>query len=296
MGALPTFAPRPIAALGTANGTGPAPLSVTFATAGTTDALRALTAWSLDFGDGSPPASGFGPPPATIVHTYRAGAFTAVLIASDGSGLSGTDSVPIQGFPAPTVTTGWASTLSPTSAALHGTVDPNGMPTNYQFEWGTTPSLGSSSSPVAAGSGTRALPVSNTVTGLAPGTVIYWELVATNGAGATTGGEMTVTMPGGPGGVGSIASTTTSPGSVQLTGTVTPHRLATRWYFVYGTTTAYGIAVPATAGDAGSGISPVPVSASLSGLAAGSSWHFTLVAVNLAGTTFGTDHAFRLAP
>ncbi len=294
MGQLPTFAPRPVAALDTTDGSGPAPLQVTFTTEGTTDALRAITAWSLNFGDGSPPATGSGAPPATIAHTYAAGQFTAVLTVSDGSGLPGTDSLSIQAFPTPTVTSGWATTPSPTSVSLNGTVDPNGMATTYRFEWGTTTSLGASSTPVAVGSGTRSVPVSDTVTGLPPGTSFYWALVASNGAGVASGVQKTVTTPGAPAGIGSIAASATSSTSVRLTGLVTPHRLDTRWYFVYGTTTAYGQSVPVTAGDAGSGISPVQVSVNLSGLAPGSSWHYTLVAVNLAGTRVSTDHTFRL--
>jgi hypothetical protein len=75
-----------------------------------------------------------------------------------------------------------------------------------------------------------------------------------------------------------------------LTGYVDPRGLSTNCYFEYGLTTAYGSQT--TAFSAGSGTSEVMVSASLAGLAAGTAYHFRLVAISSAGTTAGPDHTF----
>ena len=77
----------PVAALAGSPGTGTSPLAVSFATAGTGDRDGPLASWTLDFGDGSPAASGDGDPPATIAHTYaKPGTFTATLTVHDKAG------------------------------------------------------------------------------------------------------------------------------------------------------------------------------------------------------------------
>jgi len=83
----------PVAALTGSPAGGTSPLSVSFATNGTGDRDGPLAAWTLDFGDGSPAATGDGDPPATIAHTYAtAGTFTATLTVRDKAGAQATAS------------------------------------------------------------------------------------------------------------------------------------------------------------------------------------------------------------
>jgi hypothetical protein len=79
--------------------------------------------------------------------------------------------------------------------------------------------------------------------------------------------------------------------SATLNGTVDPNQAATTWYFEYGTTTAYGL--QSAGGDAGAGDDPVAVSIPVSGLSAGTTYHYRLVAVNDDGTVQGPDRTFR---
>ncbi len=95
----------------------------------------------------------------------------------------------------PTVTTEAASEVQQTQAKLNGTVDPRGISTHYYFEYGKTTGYGSSTSSSAAGSGLSTLGESATVTGLEPGTVYHYRLVATSEAGTVYGGDRTVTIP-----------------------------------------------------------------------------------------------------
>jgi hypothetical protein len=80
-----------------------------------------------------------------------------------------------------------------------------------------------------------------------------------------------------------------------LNGTVTPSgEEVTDCHFDYGATAAYGATVPCESSP-GAGASPVAVTASLSGLAAGATYHFRLVATNSRGTTVGLDAILRTA-
>jgi Calx-beta domain-containing protein len=94
-------------------------------------------------------------------------------------------------------------------------------------------------------------------------------------------------------------SATTDPASsvgqtsATLNGTVNPNGKATTYRFEWGPTTAYGSSTQVA--GAGSGSSPVAVTAIISGLTAGKTYHFRVVATSAAGTTFGGDQAFTTA-
>ncbi len=92
---------------------------------------------------------------------------------------------------------------------------------------------------------------------------------------------------------------TTDPASsitstfATLNGRVNPNGLSATYYFEYGTDTNYGSTTPST--DAGSGTSDVSVSANLTGLSAGTTYHFRIVATNSVGTSYGSDATFTTA-
>jgi len=84
-----------------------------------------------------------------------------------------------------------------------------------------------------------------------------------------------------------LAATLITPTGGTLNGTLNPHGLATSCYFQWGTTTGYGNTTATISG--GSGTTTFNVSAILSGLAAGTAYHYRLVAVNSDGTNNGND-------
>jgi hypothetical protein len=98
---------------------------------------------------------------------------------------------------APIVTTGAASEPTTTGARLAATVDANGLQTAFAFEYGTTTSFGSLSAIDSAGSGSGAQAVSLPISGLAPGTVYRYRIVATSSTGTTAGTVRTFTTPAG---------------------------------------------------------------------------------------------------
>jgi hypothetical protein len=91
----------------------------------------------------------------------------------------------------PTVATGTAALVPlSSSATLNGTVNPNGLPTTYIFQWGRSTSYGNTTAVTTAGSGTINTAASAKISGLRSYTVYYYRLVATNSAGTTFGGNM----------------------------------------------------------------------------------------------------------
>ena len=83
-------------------------------------------------------------------------------------------------------------------------------------------------------------------------------------------------------------STAVDPESAALVAGVYPNGFDTTYWWEYGPTTSYGQTTAPT--DVGEGSAPVPISATLAGLSAGTTYHYRLVAQNQAGTTYGYDY------
>ena len=89
------------------------------------------------------------------------------------------------------------------------------------------------------------------------------------------------------------AATAVGSVSATLNGTVNPDGQPATAQFQYGTNTSYG-AVAAVSGPL-TGTTTQAVSASLTGLAAGMTYHFRLSATNVLGATAGLDQTFATA-
>ena len=85
------------------------------------------------------------------------------------------------------------------------------------------------------------------------------------------------------------ASSITQSGAT-VSGTVNPNGQSTTYSFQYGTTTSYGSATSSQV--AGSGNTAVNVSATLTGLSPGTTYHYRITATNAAGTAYGSDLTF----
>ena len=196
----------------------------------------------------------------------------------------------------PIVATNAATGVTDTTATLNGSVTPDGLATTYYFQYGTTTSYGTQvpATPASAGSGMSAIAESTSLTGLTPGTTYDFQIVATNTAGTSQGGNLTFTTAGPPSATTNAASGVTDT-VATLNGSVTPDGLATTYYFQYGTTTSYGTQVPATPASAGSGMSAIAESTSLTGLTPGTTYDFQIVATNTAGTSQGGNVVFTTA-
>jgi hypothetical protein len=135
---------------------------------------------------------------------------------------------------------------------------------------------------------------------LADGTIDVLFRTASGGIGHNwyspcCGGWSQGTVPGSPAIGLPRASTETATGvtsgAATLKGTVSTEGLATSYYFEYGASGAYGLKTPTQ--SAGSGAAEVAVSKALTGLAAGNTYHYRLVATTSEGTSYGSDLTFK---
>lgn len=131
--------------------------------------------------------------------------------------------------------------------------------------------------------------MASSLSGLKAATVYHFRLVASNSLGTTFGADQAFSTSVPP--VvrsGPVRDVTAS--SATATGTVDPKGRSTSWWIEYGTSTSYGSRTSSR--SAGSGFGDRSVSASLSRLVAGTTYHYRVVAMNDVGRTDGTDVAF----
>ncbi|MCX6279991.1 MAG: BACON domain-containing carbohydrate-binding protein [Bacteroidetes bacterium] len=100
---------------------------------------------------------------------------------------------------APLVSTLPATSVAITSATLNGIVNPNGIQTDYHFEYGLTPiSLTFSTPIVSAGAGSVNVDVSADIVGLSPATVYFYKTVGQSTGGTASGLKVKFTTPAAP--------------------------------------------------------------------------------------------------
>jgi RTX calcium-binding nonapeptide repeat (4 copies) len=191
----------------------------------------------------------------------------------------------------PLATTG-AATLSGVAVTLTGTVDPVGRPTSWWFELGPTTSYGTRTLARSAGSGRGAFPVSETVSGLTPGSEYHVRLVAQSSAGTTYGADVVFRTPGVPT-VGRASASAISLARALIRVDVSTGGLETQVWVEFGrggsfATRTAAVRLPAAAGSTG-------VSFRLTGLSPGRRYGFRVVAASVAGTTTGSSATFGTA-
>jgi hypothetical protein len=255
-----------------------------------------IVAWSSTNGGtfGNPSSATNGSGIAAVTFTTSATVGTVhVVTATDNTSLVGTcPSITTIAQLSISVTVA-ATNVTLTSAQLNGTVNPNGSSTSYYFEYGTSTSYGTQTGSASAGSGTNAMTVNAAVSGLTPGTLYHYQVVATNGAGTSRGSDMTFTTTAIAPTVATVAASNVATATAQLNGTVNPNGLSTTYYFEYGTSTSYGTQSSVT--SSGSGANSLTVNATVSGLTPATMYHYRVVATNSAGTSQGSDMAFTTA-
>jgi len=193
----------------------------------------------------------------------------------------------------PFVETRAASNIKGSTATLNGVVNANDLPTFVTFEYGTTPSHGttiaSSQSPIT---GNISGYVSADITGLKAGITYYFRVVAVNSLGKATGIDIPFKYSGEIPFAKTNAATNNSPRTVQLNGIVNAHGLSTAVTFEYGTTTYYGTTITATQNSV-TGTTSTRVSANITNLKPGTDYHYRIIATNDEGTIYGEDVTFK---
>jgi subtilisin-like proprotein convertase family protein len=228
--------------------------------------------------------------PGAIYHFQAIG--TNALGTNYGGDLTFTNLVDL-----PTVITAPATNITATTATLEAIVNPGGAATTLYFEYGlATNGLTNFSATLSL---TNNLNSTNFwglgVTNLTPGSVYYFQAVATNSSGTNYGGILSFTNPlAGPLPYAFTAPATLATGpSAQLNGFATPNGSAATAWFEWGTSTGYGVTTPPVA--LGTNYSVVFVTNQISGLTTNLPYHFRLVVSNAVGVTYGFDQIFDQA-
>ncbi|MER2562493.1 MAG: hypothetical protein ABTQ32_17345 [Myxococcaceae bacterium] len=207
---------------------------------------------------------------------------------------------------APTVATLAATAVSSSVATLNGSADPRGGDTTGYFRFSTTnPGVcnntfgvrapGSGGTTILAAAGLT--PFSASLSGLAPATTYYFCAIAQNSVGTVYGSVLSFTTPTGPSVTTSAATGVTST-TATLNASVNPLGSATTAWFRFSSANpsscndTFGTRAPLTAIAVGSGTAASPVSTAISGLTAGTTYYFCVIAQNGNGTGFGSVQTF----
>lgn len=155
--------------------------------------------------------------------------------------------------------------------------------------WGTSPN------PITADSKTSENvsigQFTSLISGLNPGKTYHVRAYAINVVGTAYGADLTFSTLGEVPAAVTMAATNVTETGATLNGTVNPNFLSTTVTFEYGTTTSYGQSINAIQSPV-TGNSNTNVTANLTGLTAGTTYHFRVKAVNSVGTTYGDDQSF----
>lgn len=160
--------------------------------------------------------------------------------------ISGAAAVGAPGIAGPGTNGGYSQLVTSNSAQLQGGIYPNGQDTTYWWEYGTTTSYGQEASATNndIGFGTAPVSVTDTLSGLSPGTTYHYRLDAQNQSGTEYGYDYTFTTPA------TTSSSPSNPTPPATTTTTTQSPPAT-------TTTTSNPPVTAPGGSGTTATSPV---------------------------------------
>jgi uncharacterized protein (TIGR02145 family) len=193
---------------------------------------------------------------------------------------------------APVATTQPATNVNTSSATLNGSVNANHLSSVVTFEYGITTNYGSTltstQSPVTGNATTS---VSVPLSALAPNTTYHFRVKSVNSLGTNYGNDLSFTTLGQSPIAITQASSNITTSSATINGIVNANFLSTTVTFEYGTTTSYSGTATATQIPV-TGNTNTNVSAPITALTEGTTYHFRVKAVNSLGTTYGDDLTF----
>ena len=118
----------------------------------------------------------------------------------------------------PTVSAAPASSITTTSAVVAGTINPNGLFTTYNVQWGTTTAYGSMSyPPLSAWGGNTPIAFTAGLSPLTPDTTYHYQFVATNSAGVAGTADLAFTTLGMFSSEGRVFTYARDNGAIRIT-------------------------------------------------------------------------------
>lgn len=189
---------------------------------------------------------------------------------------------------APSVITLAPTNIGQTSATMNGSVNPNSKVTTYHFEWGTTPSYGTSTTTASAGSGSAAVPVSSNIANLTNGTKYHYRIVATSSEGTSYGKDTSFIAGGATIQTSQVSnitiSTVTSGGTVIADGGSPISQRGVCWSTTPNPTIANSFT------NDGTGLGAFV--SNISGLESSTKYYLRAYAKNSTGTFYGNEISF----
>jgi hypothetical protein len=194
---------------------------------------------------------------------------------------------------APTASTGAVSELTTTTATLTAVVNAKGMSASTSFEYGTSETLGSGITTVAASAvtGVTGVNVTLSLSSLAPGMTYFYRIVATSDLGTSRGDIKSFSTKGAKPTV-TTGTASTEASVASLAGEVNANELDATVSFDYGTDASLAKAETISVGDAVTGATAKAVSVSVTRLSPGTTYHYRIVATNAVGTSRGDIKSF----
>lgn len=178
------------------------------------------------------------------------------------------------------------------SVTFNSSVNANLLSTTVTFEYGLTASYGNTAAvPQNPVTGNTDVIVTADLTGLTPGTSYHFRIKTENSLGITYSSDMTFTTLGKIPDVTEATATNLEVRAATISGSVNPNFLTTAVTVEWGTTTSYGNTITPSQSPA-NGSTAVIVSAVLTGLTPGKTYHYRIKATNELGTTNSEDKTF----
>jgi len=221
-----------------------------------------------------------------VIKKLFAGAILSVGLLISGAGVASAAGIP-------DATATGAVSIGASSAALNASIEPNGAQTEYWMEFGTSSNFERATNRYPVSGTTGSVSVSQTVTNLSASTTYYYRVKAQNSHGTATSNVKTFVTSGNPSDntaapeVSISSASSVSQNSAVLNGSVDPNGLSTTYKFEYGTND-FGNSVSGTV----SGDGEQSISKTVSGLSAGTTYKFRIVAVNSKGTSTSNVKTF----
>ena len=194
--------------------------------------------------------------------------------------------------PIPVVVTTAATGTGLTTATLHGTINARNANVTSGFEYGLTTAYGTAVAAIPALiTGATVTSIASALSGLSPCTLYHYRATGVSGGLTVNGSDLTFSTTNAAPVATSTAASSVTGTTATLNGTVTANNLSTDVSFDYGLTVAYGTTVAGVPTPV-TGAAPTAVSAALTGLLPGNTYHFRVNGANACGTINGTDLTF----
>jgi hypothetical protein len=195
----------------------------------------------------------------------------------------------------PSIISASTEAVTPNSATVSAQINPNLGDTLYVFDYGIDSSYGKRTvASESIGADNLSHLVTKVLAGLESGTTYHYRVVAMNFGGTTHGADRTFTTPGLPR-VDASSATAVAQHSATLDALINSNSSPTTVHFEYGTGTSYGSSTRES-GLIGADGADHPANSAITGLTAGTTYHFRVVATNGVGASSGLDQTFTTRP